>query len=142
MRFRKKPGGTLSPGIPEVNDDGSSRRDWGQPGQTVVGSHTRIRGTLKGSGPLVIQGIIEGEIELEGSMIVSAGGRVDAEAEVQSLELAGRASGSMRASERVRISSTGMFEGRMATPVIETRPGAVLRGKAVITRPGRAITDD
>ena len=142
MRFRKKAGGMRSPGIPSISDDGSSCRDWGQPGQTIVGSHTRIRGTLKGSGPLVIRGIIEGEIELEGSMIVSPGGRVAAEAEVQSLELSGRASGSMIASERVHISSTGMFEGRMASPVIETHPGSVLHGKAIITRPARAITND
>jgi cytoskeletal protein CcmA (bactofilin family) len=142
LRFRKKPASSEATGIPEATDDGSTRRTWGEPGLTVVGSHTRIRGTLKGSGPLLIQGSIEGEIDLEGSLIVPAGGRVDAEAEVQSLELSGRASGSMRVSDRVHISSTGMFEGKMATPVIETRPGSVLRGRAVITRLARDTTDD
>jgi cytoskeletal protein CcmA (bactofilin family) len=81
---------------------------------------------------LLVQGSVEGEIDLQGNMTVSAGGRVEAEAEVQSLELAGRATGSMRVSDHVHISSTGMFEGQMATPVIKTRPGSVLRGRATI----------
>lgn len=142
MRFRRQSGDAGSTAIPAASDDGRTRRAWGEPGLTVVGSHTRIRGTLKGSGPLLIQGSLEGEIDLEGSLIVPSGGRVDAEAEVRTLDLSGRASGSMKVSEHARIGSTGSFEGNMATPVIETRPGSMLSGRAVITRSGPDSTDD
>ena len=142
MRFRKKTGNGDAIGIPAASDDGRARRALGQPGLTVVGAHTRIRGILKGSGPLLIQGSLEGEIDLEGSLIVPDGGRVDAEAEVTTLELSGRASGSMKVAEHVRIGSTGSFEGSMATPVIETLPGSVLSGRAVITPPKPDATDD
>jgi len=142
LKFLRKSGNPGSTAIPEATDDGSTRRTWGQPGLTVVGSHTRIRGILKGSGPLLIQGSLEGEIELEGSLIVPAGGLVDAEAAVRTLELSGRASGSMKVSEHARIGSTGRFEGSMSTPVIETSPGSVLSGRAAITRSVPETTDD
>jgi cytoskeletal protein CcmA (bactofilin family) len=140
--FGKKTGNEGTAGIPEAADDGRPRRTWGQSGLTVVGSHTRIRGILKGRGPLLIQGSLEGEIDLEGSLIVPDGGRVDAEADVQTLELSGHACGSMKVAEHVRIGSTGSFEGSMATPVIETLPGSVLSGRAIITRPKPDATDD
>lgn len=142
MIFGKKTGNEGTTGIPESADDGRPRRTWGQPGLTVVGSHTRIRGILKGRGPLLIQGSLEGEIDLEGSLIVPDGGRVDADAEVRTLELSGHACGSMKVAEHARIGSTGSFEGSMATPVIETLPGSVLSGRAIITRPKPDATDD
>jgi len=137
LRFRRKQVDPGAAAIPEITDDGNGRRSPGQRGLTVVGSHTRIRGILKGSGPLLVQGRLEGEVELDGSLIVPVGGSVDAEVEARTLELSGRASGSLKVSEHVHIGSTGSFEGDMATPVLETCSGSLLSGRAVITRSQR-----
>ncbi len=101
-------------------------------GQTIIGSHTRFRGTLKGSGPLLVLGSVEGEITLDGDLTVTAGGQVEADVEVQCLELSGKARGTMKVTERAHIGPTGTFEGEIATPVLDMHPGSVLRGRASV----------
>ncbi len=47
-------------------------------GRTVIGRQTLVRGVVKGEGPMVIRGAVEGEIVLKGSLSIAATGRVDA----------------------------------------------------------------
>ncbi len=99
-------------------------------GRTVIGPHTRIRGALRGDGPMVVRGTVEGEITLRGGLTVASKGRVEADVEAQSVDLSGEARGTMRASGRVALAETGFFEGEMTTPILEVRPGSVVRGRA------------
>jgi cytoskeletal protein CcmA (bactofilin family) len=105
-------------------------------GRSVVGPGTLIRGTLRGEGPVVIQGAVEGRIDLRGGLTVTATGRVDAEVEARTVLLAGEARGTLRASERVEVASTAIFEGELATPALDVRPGSVVRGRTRVSEPG------
>ena len=138
MMFRRNGNGARGQrltDIPAAPDAGASAPLSTAAGRTIIGAHTRIRGTLRGNGPLLVQGSLQGEIDLSGDLIVSPGGSIEAEVDVQSIDLAGRASGSLRASSRVHIGPTGCFEGQMATPIIDLHPGSVLRGRATIAGP-------
>ena len=132
MLFRRNGSGNvpLSLHTPPENEPPAARRS--RPGQTIIGSQTRIRGTLSGSGPMLVRGSVEGEITLDGDLIVTPEGAVDADAAVQCLDLLGHAKGSMKVSDRVLIGPTGTFEGDIATPVLDMHPGSILRGKASI----------
>lgn len=99
-------------------------------GRTVIGPHTRIRGELKGDGSIVVRGSVQGEISIGGVLIVMAGGRLEAEVEAGSAELAGEVRGTLRVTSRVVLSPTGVFDGKVATPILEVHPGSVLRGNA------------
>jgi len=94
-----------------------------------VGTRTRIRGTLTGEGSVVVRGAVEGGIAIGGGLTVTASGTVDAEVEAASVALAGEARGSLRATSRVILASSGLFEGEMATPILEVHPGSVLKGR-------------
>lgn len=98
----------------------------------MIGPQTRVRGRLKGQGEVVIGGVLLGEIDIAGPLTLLPGGRIEADVEVQSAKLSGMARGTMRASSRVRLDPTACFEGEIATPVIDLRPGSVLRGRASI----------
>jgi len=98
-------------------------------GRTVIGTHTRIRGTLTGEGSIVVRGTVEGGIAIGGGLTVTASGTVQAEVEAESVALAGEARGSLRATSRVILSPSGLFEGEMATPILEVHPGSVLKGR-------------
>jgi len=99
-------------------------------GRTVIGPHTRIRGTLRGDGPMMVRGAVVGEIVLRGGLTVATTGRVEADVEAQTVDLQGEARGTIRATGRVAMAETGVFEGEMTTPVLEARPGSVVRGRA------------
>ncbi len=109
-------------------------------GGTVIGAHTRIRGALKGSGGIVVRGAIAGEIAILGGLTIAPTGRVEAEVEAQSVELSGEARGTIRASGRVALAATGVFEGDISTPILEVQPGSIVHGRARVAgipAPGR-----
>lgn len=101
-------------------------------GRTVIGPQTRIRGTLSGDGSVIVRGVVQGGIAIGGGLTVEESGSVEADVEAQSVAIAGQARGSITATTRVVLSTTGVFEGRLATPVLDLRPGAVLQGRARI----------
>ncbi len=131
MLFKKR---SVDPAAPSVRAS-TPRGDVGSVvggGRTVIGSQTLIRGIVKGDGPVVIHGALEGEITLRGALSISQTGRVDAGVEARTVEISGETRGSLIAENRVVLEKTGVFDGELATPVLEVRPGSVLRGRARI----------
>jgi cytoskeletal protein CcmA (bactofilin family) len=98
----------------------------------VIGAQTRIRGTLSGEGPVLVRGAVEGGISIRGGLTVAPTGRIVAEVSARTIDLSGEARGTMRATTRVALSPTGVFEGEMATPILEVHPGSILRGRTKV----------
>ena len=99
-------------------------------GRTVIGRQTQVVGKLSGEGPVTVCGAMKGTIAIRGGLSVPGGGRVEADVQAHSVELAGEAHGRMSAVERVRLAATGEFEGEMDTPILDVTPGSVVRGRA------------
>ena len=99
-------------------------------GRTVIGRHTRVVGRLSGEGPVVVHGDIKGTIAIRGGLSVRGGGRIEADVQAQSVDLAGEAHGRMSVSTRVSLSATGAFEGEMDTPILDVTQGSTVRGRA------------
>ncbi len=107
-------------------------------GRTVVGRQTIIRGVVKGEGPILVRGAIEGEIQLKGGLTIAPDGRVDAEVQAESVEISGEAQGTMRAAGRVFLAPTAVFEGDLNAATLVMRGGSVLQGR---TRIAGALQD-
>ena len=137
MLFRKRGDDRPAHGAPGAPPDTSRRVPDGDPeslrvpggGTSVIGPRTRIRGALRGEGSIVVQGSVQGEIAIRGGLTITPGATVEAEIEARSVALEGEARGSIQAQTLVAVSATGVFEGTLAAPVLDTRPGSVLRGK-------------
>jgi cytoskeletal protein CcmA (bactofilin family) len=129
MIFKKRDHGAEPPSPPE--DAGILERVRGG-SRTVIGARTRVKGTLRGQGAVLICGMLRGDVVLHGGLTVAPGGLLQADVEVERARVAGRVEGTMRASDSVRIDSTGEMEGTITTPVVDLRPGSVLRGRAAI----------
>ncbi|MFQ5876855.1 MAG: polymer-forming cytoskeletal protein [Acidobacteriota bacterium] len=99
----------------------------------MIGRRTLIRGIVKGDGPVVIHGALEGELTLGGALSISPTSRVDAEIEARSVEISGETRGTLAAAGRVILEAGGVFDGELTTPVLEVRPGSVLRGRARVS---------
>ena len=129
MLFRRKDRPPAGPAVAIPSPGGPAEPSLPAGGGTVVGPQTRIRGSIRGQGPVVIQGAVEGEITIRGGLRVAESGRLEASVEARNVELSGQACGSMRAVLRVVLEPTALFEGELSTPVLDARPGSILRGR-------------
>jgi len=95
---------------------------------SVLADGTSLSGRISGSGGVRIEGAFDGEIELDGLLVIGPTGRVTCpELRASSVIVAGAMRGNIRA-ERVEIRSSGRVWGDVITASMSTQEGAFLRG--------------
>jgi cytoskeletal protein CcmA (bactofilin family) len=99
---------------------------------TVLGPGISWKGDLRGKGGVRIEGALEGEIVIQGMVIVGETGRVTSETvKADSVIVAGVVNGQIVA-EKLEIRATGRVYGDVTTQSFSTEEGAFLRGKVTM----------
>ena len=107
-----------------------------------IGKSLQLKGEITGSEDLLIDGEVEGAIELkENSLTVGPNGNVKADVSARSIIVMGHLRGNVRAGEKIEICKTGSLEGDLSTARIVIEDGAVFRGSIDIVKPGQATAD-
>ena len=97
---------------------------------TTIGRGVVIEGEVKGSEDLVIDGRVDGTIELpQHALTVGPTGEVKAQLSAKSVMVLGKVSGTIQASERISIGETGSVEGAVSAPRLVMVAGARLQGR-------------
>ncbi len=96
---------------------------------SVVADGVSLRGKLSGAGGVRIEGAFDGEIELDGLLVIGPTGRVTCpQLKARHVIVAGAMRGDILA-ERVEIRSSGRVWGNVVTASMATEEGAFLRGQ-------------
>jgi cytoskeletal protein CcmA (bactofilin family) len=96
---------------------------------SVVADGINLRGKITGSGGVRIEGAYEGDIELDGLLVIGQTGRVTCpQLRARHVIVAGALRGDILA-EKVEIRSTGRVWGDVITVAMSTEEGAFLRGQ-------------
>ncbi len=95
---------------------------------TVIGASIVIDGEISGDEDLVIQGTVKGRISLKESLFVESSGVVEADIETQNVEVAGRVTGNIVASDKVELKSDCRVVGDIKAPRILIADGASFKG--------------
>ena len=95
---------------------------------TVIGSSLIIDGEISGDEDLVIQGTVKGKIALRESLFVESSGVVEADIETQNVEIAGRVTGNIAATDKVELKSDCRVVGDIKAPRILIADGASFKG--------------
>jgi len=95
---------------------------------TVIGSSLVIDGEISGDEDLVIQGTVKGRISLKESLFVESSGVVEADIETQNVEIAGRVTGNISASDKVELKTDCRVVGDIKAPRILIADGAAFKG--------------
>jgi cytoskeletal protein CcmA (bactofilin family) len=95
---------------------------------TVIGSSLIIDGEISGDEDLVIQGTVKGKISLKESLFVESSGVVEADIETQNVEIAGRVTGNIAATDKVELKSDCRVVGDIKAPRILIADGASFKG--------------
>ena len=95
---------------------------------TVIGSSIVIDGEISGDEDLVIQGTVKGRISLKESLFVQGSGVVEADIETQNVEISGRVTGNIHATDKVELKSDCRVVGDIKAPRILIADGASFKG--------------
>ena len=97
---------------------------------TTIGETIVIKGELSADEDLVIEGQVEGTINLNQNVLtVSEHGKVKAEIVAKTVVIVGAVWGSIIATENVDIRDTSLVEGDIFTSRLAIAPGAFVRGR-------------
>ena len=94
-----------------------------------IGQSISIRGELTGSEDMVIEGKVDGEIDLaEHSLTIGPKGRIQAKISARIVVVQGQITGNISAGEKVELAETSRVNGDIVTPRISIADGARLKG--------------
>lgn len=98
-------------------------------GVATIGQSVVVKGELAGSEDLIIEGKVEGKIDMRQNMLtVGRGGRVAAEIAAKAVVVLGRVDGNITATERTDIRENGAVDGDITSPRVSIAEGAHFRG--------------
>lgn len=110
-----------------------------QPSGGTITSTLLIKGEIKGSEDLYIDGEVQGTIHLSsGRVTIGPHGKISADVDAAEIVVRGHVTGALFGRERVEVGSTGEVRGDISTPRISIGEGAQIHGKVEIERADNA----
>lgn len=107
------------------------------PDSIISGGH-QVEGLVAGSGSLHVLGTVVGDVRLEGTLIVDAGGRVEGSVEAEHIMVAGVIDGQVVAHDLLEVAEGGTLAGSCATPRLLVAEGGRLEARVNMSGQGGA----
>jgi len=96
---------------------------------TSIGVGSIFTGTIGGSGHTIVLGNVEGNSELDGTLVIGESGCWLGDITAKHIVIAGQVEGSVTARETMEIVCTAKIRGRLSSPFIAIAEGAVHEGE-------------
>lgn len=95
---------------------------------SILDSEVVVIGNISGQGDVELRGRLQGNLRLEGRLVVARGATVVGNVDASSVIVAGSVQGDIEAQEGIEIQGHGSVEGNMVAPRIGIETGAQVRG--------------
>jgi cytoskeletal protein CcmA (bactofilin family) len=105
----------------------------------VIGPEMFFRGTLRGDDHTLVCGQVEGDADLDGTLVLSEGGYWEGDITAANVVLAGEVHGNVSARAKLEIAPSARIYGNLRSPVIAMAEGAVHEADSRIARRTRMI---
>jgi cytoskeletal protein CcmA (bactofilin family) len=105
---------------------------------SVIDPHARFNGKYVSDRDLRIDGEAQGEIECQGTLIISPQARVRSAIKAHNVVVNGDYEGDVDCGGRFEIGSTGRVKGQVKTQVLVVKEGAHWEGSVLMSREGGA----
>ena len=99
---------------------------------TLITQGITVKGTVEGEGVVQVEGVVEGQFDLVGAVIVSETGLVRGPITANVVRVAGRVEGDVTAREHMRLEQTGTLIGDVATASLVVEDGGRLNGRSTM----------
>ncbi len=97
--------------------------------ETIIGAGVRIIGDIQGSSKMELQGTVEGNVKLDGLLVIAEGGKVIGDVSATSVFVYGEVKGNIRAKEKVQLNSNSKLIGNLEADRISIQEGALFQGR-------------
>lgn len=110
------------------------------PGGTrnVLSSDVEIKGTVKFTNDLVVDGKIEGEISSDGNLTIGENARIKAEIKTGTVVVYGKVHGNIVVADRVELKASAEVVGDIKAKTLVIEGGAIFVGKSTVGTPATA----
>jgi len=105
---------------------------------TLISAGLHITGALTGGELVRIHGTVDGEVRVDGAVVIGAGGRVQGRIEARQVTVEGRLDGDLLASEKAEVTASGQVEGDIEAPRVVIAEGAYFKGNVKMGQPSSA----
>jgi cytoskeletal protein CcmA (bactofilin family) len=106
---------------------------------TLIAPGTLVTGRVGGATEVVVEGEVEGDLEVDGVVTVGREGKVRGDIVARVVKVGGRLVGNARGGELVEVLASGTLEGDVAAPRVTIAEGAYFKGRVEMGA-GRAAT--
>ena len=106
--------------------------------RNVLSSDVEIKGSVKFTNDLVVDGKIEGEISSEGNLTIGENARIKAEIKTATVVVYGKVHGNLTVSERVELKASAEVIGDIKAKTLSIEAGAIFVGKSTVGTPSQA----
>lgn len=103
--------------------------------RNVLSSDVEIKGSVKFTNDLVVDGKIEGEILSTGNLTIGENAHIKAEIKTGTIVVYGKVHGNLTASDRVELKASAEVVGDIKAKSLSMEAGAIFIGKSTIGSP-------
>lgn len=100
---------------------------------TVIADGVKIKGEISGRAEIVIEGEVEGRLDVQAPVVIGPGGIVRGDVVAKAVRVGGRLVGNVKADERFELEPNGRIEGDVTAPRVVIAEGAFFKGKVEMT---------
>ena len=112
-----------------------ARRNAAPSGRNVLSTDVEIKGSVKFSNDLVVDGKIEGSISSDGALTVGENARIKAEIKTHSVIIYGKVHGNIEVTDIVELKANAELVGDIKAASLSIEPGAIFVGKSTVGSP-------
>jgi cytoskeletal protein CcmA (bactofilin family) len=106
--------------------------------RNVLSSDVEIKGSVKFTNDLVVDGKIEGQINSDGNLTVGENARIKAEIKTATIIVYGKVHGNLTATDRVELKASAEVIGDIKAKTLAIEAGAIFVGKSTVGTPAQA----
>ncbi|HOY39535.1 MAG: polymer-forming cytoskeletal protein [Bacteroidales bacterium] len=94
----------------------------------IIGNGTVIKGDVVSTGDMRIDGLLQGNLQTKGRLIIGATGKLIGEIDCKNSEISGTIEGKIVVGELLTLKSTAKIMGDIITSKLSIEPGAIFTG--------------
>jgi cytoskeletal protein CcmA (bactofilin family) len=106
--------------------------------RNVLSTDVEIKGIVKFTNDLVVDGKIEGEIHSDGNLTVGENARIKAEIKTATVVVYGKVHGNLTATDRIELKASAEVVGDIKAKTLSIEAGAIFVGKSTVGTPAQA----
>lgn len=95
---------------------------------SMLGPQSVYMGVFQGKDNYIVYGEVQGECDIEGTLVLGEGGRWRGNIRARNIVIAGQVEGDIRAENKLELARTAVVRGKISSPVLAIARGAVHDG--------------